>query len=510
LSVKFTVETEDEKKSDMLGFLQSSASYVIAFPLVILLVVTVHELGHFWAAKACGVAIDRFAIGFGRPILSWRDKAGVQWQLGWIPLGGYVRFAGDENAASVPDQDDLTSLRADIEAREGREAVARYFHFKPLWQRAIVVAAGPVANFLLAIVLFAVLLGVFGETVRRPIVGGLIADGAAAKAGFQQGDVVLSANGRALKSFDDLDRFVMLRSDVPIRFEVRRGDRTVELNATPVLQSIPDGLGGSQKGGVLGFGAPPVIADVQPGSAAERAGLRRGDVFQRADGKTIASFEDLTAHVRARGANPIAFEVYRAGQTLSLVATPRMGEAQTANGKVEKRVLLGVSGGIPRSHVERVRYNPIEAVGAGMRRTWDVLDTTVYYLGRIIRGQVSAEQIGGPLGIAKTSGDVAQAGAAGALDFPSMLLGASVALLGLSAILSVSIGFMNLLPIPVLDGGHLLFYAYEAVARRPLGARLQAAGYRVGLALLLGFMLFATWNDLQRLSVFKFFGGLFS
>ena len=179
LSVKFTVETEDEKNPDMLGFMQSAASYVIAFPLVILLVVTVHELGHFWAAKACGVAIDRFAIGFGRPILAWRDKSGVQWQLGWIPLGGYVRFAGDENAASVPDQDDLVSLRAAIEAGEGKEAVARYFHFKPLWQRAIVVAAGPVANFLLAIVLFAVLLGVFGETVRRPIVGGLIEGGAA-------------------------------------------------------------------------------------------------------------------------------------------------------------------------------------------------------------------------------------------------------------------------------------------------------------------------------------------
>ena len=510
LSVKFTVETEDEKNPDMLGFMQSAASYVIAFPLVILLVVTVHELGHFWAAKACGVAIDRFAIGFGRPILAWRDKSGVQWQLGWIPLGGYVRFAGDENAASVPDQDDLVSLRAAIEAGEGKEAVARYFHFKPLWQRAIVVAAGPVANFLLAIVLFAVLLGVFGETVRRPIVGGLIEGGAAARAGFQQGDVVLSANGRHLKSFDDLDRFVMLRSDVPIHFKVKRGDREIDLEATPALQSIPDGLGGSQKGGVLGFGAPAIVAEVQKGSAAEGAGIQRGDVIQRVDGRRIGSFEDLTALVRAKGAQPITLSVYRGGETLDLTATPRLGQAPGADGKTERRVLLGLSGGIPRSHVERIRYNPIQAVGAGMRRTWDVLDTTVYYLGRIIRGQVSAEQIGGPLGIAKTSGQVAQAGAAGAPDFPTMMLGAAVALLGLSAILSVSIGFMNLLPIPVLDGGHLLFYAYEAVARRPLGARLQAAGYRVGLALLLGFMLFATWNDLQRLSVFKFFGGLFS
>jgi regulator of sigma E protease len=150
LSVKFAVLTEDEKKSDMLGFIQSAATYLIAFPLVILLVVTVHELGHFWAAKACGVAIDRFSIGFGKPIAAWRDKAGVQWQLGWLPLGGYVRFAGDDNAASVPDQDDLKALRTEIERREGREAVARYFHFKPLWQRAIVVGPGPGAELIQA------------------------------------------------------------------------------------------------------------------------------------------------------------------------------------------------------------------------------------------------------------------------------------------------------------------------------------------------------------------------
>ena len=494
----------------MLGFIQSAATYLIAFPLVILLVVTVHELGHFWAAKACGVAIDRFSIGFGKPIAAWRDKAGVQWQLGWLPLGGYVRFSGDENVASVPDQDDLKALRTEIERREGREAVARYFHFKPLWQRAIVVAAGPAAKLILAIVLFACLAGTFGEVVRRPIVSGLDAGSPAAAAGFRQGDIILSTDGRKLKSFDDLDRYVMLRSNVPIRFQVRRGTEDLELTATPKLADIPDGLGGSQKGGVLGFGLPAVVGDVSPGSAAAVAGFRRGDVVQRADTTQIASFEDLSAYVKTRGAQPIRFDIYRAGQTVQLVATPAMGEAPTANGKTERRLLLGVSRTLPRQYIERIRYNPVQALGIGVTRTWDVLDTTVYYLGRMIRGEVSTDQISGPLGIAKTSGQVAQAGAANGANVPTMILGVCVALLSLSAFLSVSVGFMNLLPIPVLDGGHLLFYAYEAVAQRPLGARLQAAGYRVGLALLLGFMLFATWNDLQRLSVFKFFGGLFS
>ena len=494
----------------MLGFVQSAATYLIAFPLVILLVVTVHELGHFWAAKACGVAIDCFSIGFGKPIAKWRDKAGVQWQLGWLPLGGYVRFSGDENVASVPDQDDLKAMRAEIERREGREAVARYFHFKPLWQRAIVVAAGPMANFILAILLFACLAGVFGETVRRPIVSGLNAGSPAAAAGFRPGDIILSTDGRKLKSFEDLDRYVMLRSGMPIRFEVRRGGEDLELTATPVLADIADGLGGTQEGGVLGFGLPAVVGEVSPNSAAAAAGFRRGDVVQRADTTLIASFEDLIAYVKKRGAQPIRFDVYRGGETIQLVATPTLGDVPGVNGKTERRLLLGLSRTLPRQYIERIRYNPVQALGVGVTRTWDVLDTTVFYLGRMIRGQVSADQIGGPLGIAKTSGQVAQAGAAGATNVPMMLLGACVALLSLAAFLSVSVGFMNLLPIPVLDGGHLLFYAYEAVARRPLGARLQAAGYRVGLALLLGFMLFATWNDLQRLSVFKFFGGLFS
>ncbi|WP_426030252.1 RIP metalloprotease RseP [Caulobacter sp. DWP3-1-3b2] len=511
MSAKFAAQTEDEKKIPiMLGFIQSAASYLIAFPLVILLVVTVHELGHFWAAKACGVAIDRFAIGFGKPVAAWRDKAGVQWQLGWLPLGGYVRFSGDENVASVPDQNDLKAMRAEIEQREGKEAVARYFHFKPLWQRAIVVAAGPVANFILAIVLFAFLAGVFGEVVRRPIVTGVNAGSPAAQAGFVQGDVILSANGRKMKSFEDLDRYAMLRSDVPIQFEVRRGTQEIDLTATPALLDISDGLGGSQKGGVLGFGVPAVVDEVKPHGAGHLAGFKRGDVVQRADGVPINSFEDLTAYVKKRGAQPIRFDVYRGGQTIQLIATPAMDEAPTASGKPERRLMLGLSRLLPRQYIERIRYTPVQALGVGVTRTWDVLDTTVFYLGRMISGQVSADQIGGPLGIAKTSGQVAQAGAANGTDLPTMLLGASVALLSLSALISVSVGFMNLLPIPVLDGGHLLFYAYEAVASRPLGARLQAAGYRVGLALLLGFMLFATWNDLQRLSVFKFFGGLFS
>jgi regulator of sigma E protease len=404
----------------MIHFLLTSVMGIISFLFVLGLVVTIHELGHFLAAKACGVAIDRFAINFGRPLLAWKDRSGVQWQVGWIPLGGYVRFSGDESAASVPDHEDLEALRREVLAKEGPVALRRYFHFKPVWQRAIVVVAGPLANFVLSTALFGLLLMTVGETVSPPHIQEVAPGGAAAKAGFQVGDVVRTMDGHPASDIGTLKEYVSMRAGTPISFTVTRGGRPVTLTAAPVMGDIPTPLG-TQKGGLLGV-------------------------------------------------------------------------------KIE-----GLA-----SEASHHRYGPIEAVGGGAVRTWDTLKTTVFIIGRLLHGQVPADQLSGPLGIAQTSGAIAHMGAE---DQPTAWLGfvgGLVALLGLAAVLSVSIGFMNLLPVPVLDGGHLLFYAYEAVMRRPLGARIQAAGYRVGLALVLGLLLFATWNDLQRLRVFQLLGGLFS
>ncbi|MCI3178838.1 RIP metalloprotease RseP [Caulobacter sp. CCUG 60055] len=405
----------------MIDFLHGALTTLVPFIFVLTIVVTVHELGHFLAAKSFGVAIDRFSIGFGRAILRWRDRSGVEWRIGWLPLGGYVRFSGDENAASVPDQEDLDDMRAQIVASEGDAAVRRYFHFKPLWQRAIVVAAGPIANFVLAAVLFGALLWAFGETIHPARISQVQPGSAAARAGFVAGDVVLKADRRTIRSFEDLERYVSLRADIAIDFTVERGAGVVHIDATPERRMKDDPIAGRQESGVLGL----------------YSGARAGDI-------------------------------------------------------------------------RHLRYGPIEALGAGAARTWDVLDTTLFYLGRLVRGQVSADQLGGPVRTAHVSGLVAKMGAEGAPDLAGRLIGSTISLLSFTAVLSVGIGFMNLLPVPVLDGGHLLFYAYESVARRPVGARVQAASYRVGLALLLALMLFATWNDLQRLSVFHFLSGLFS
>ena len=393
-------------------------SAVLPFLFVLPLVVVIHELGHFLVAKAFGVKIDRFSINFGRALLKWRDRSGVEWRVGWIPLGGYVKFAGDVDASSVPDRKALDALREEIRRTEGPGAEQRYFHFKPIWQRALIVVAGPVANFLLAIALFSTLIGAFGEFATPARITGVLPDTPAARAGFQPGDLIVRMDGRPVADFQDVTPYVLLRTGQPISFVVDRGGRQMTLTATPERRVIRDPLGN----------------EVQMG----RLGLEN------------------------------------------------------------------------RSQPVRRRYDPLTAVAKGTERTFGVLDTTLTYLGRVVTGRESADQLSGPLGIGNAARQVAEVGGQGGADFGQRLFGAAVSLLGLAAVISVGLGFMNLLPVPVLDGGHLAFYAYEAVARRPLGAAAQTLAYRAGLAMLLGLMLFATWNDLQRLRVFQVIGGLFS
>ncbi len=410
----------------MLAFLETAAIYVVPFLVVITLIVTIHELGHFLTARACGVAVDRFSIGFGRSIAAIRDKWGVEWRLAWLPLGGYVKFAGDDNAASVPDQDDLHDLRQRIVAREGVGAERRYFYFKPLWQRALVVVAGPLANFALAIAIFAVLFGVFGDIVAQGPIAQVMPGSAAAAAGFRAGDEIVAADGHALRGFyslqqlDDLHDYVAYRNGVPIDFTVKRAGQYIHLRATP-------------------------------------GGVQQKNVF---------------------------------------------GGAQTAG-------QLGVKLAPQKPTI--IHYGPLEALGLGAERTWDTVETTGLYLSGMVTGRVSANQLHSIIGTAEASGAITKEAIDDGRGNAGLLaLGVAATLANFCALISITVGLVNLLPIPVLDGGHLLFYAYEAVVRRPVSGPVQAAGYRVGLALLACLLLFATGNDLHFEKVFHFLGGLFS
>ena len=362
--------------------------YLVPFLFVLTIVVFFHELGHFLVARWCGVKVAAFSIGFGRELVGFDDRQGTRWKISLIPLGGYVKFAGDENAASMPDREAVS--RMSDEERKGS------FYAKSVAQRAAVVAAGPIANFILAVVIFAALFSLYGRTYTVPRVDSVQAESAASEAGFEPGDVVVSVEGEAIRSFADIQRIVTVSAGLPLNITVERAGKHVDLVATPKLQVMTDQFGNEQKVGLLGL----------------RQNTRPDDVYT-------------------------------------------------------------------------VTYNPVEAIGEGAKETWYVVARTGSYIGGIFSGRESADQLGGPIRVAQFSGQVATLGIA--------------ALLNLAAVLSVSIGLINLMPIPMLDGGHLLFYAYEAAFGRPLPEKVQDFGFRIGLALVFMLMIFATFNDVKHL-----------
>jgi regulator of sigma E protease len=370
------------------GFGTNILSYLIPFLFVLTVVVFIHELGHFLVARWCGVAVKVFSIGFGPEIFGFNDRQGTRWRLSWIPLGGYVKFIDDENVASA-------SGRKAFEALPEAER-KRSFQGKTLGQRAAIVAAGPIANFLLAIVIFTAIFSIFGERSTAAKVDAVSPGSAAERAGFQPGDMVLSVDGSEIDNFSAMQRIVAMSPDRTLHFVVDRGGANVDITATPERKEITDRFGNTMRIGLLGI--------------------------QRS-----ASPDDWTLE----------------------------------------------------------RHNPATAFVMAVQECYFVVSRSLGYLYDVVVGRESADQLGGPIRIAQVSGQVATAG--------------FVALLNLAAIISVSIGLINLFPIPMLDGGHLLFYGIEAVRGRPLSESTQEMGFRIGLAFVLMLMIFATWNDLIHL-----------
>jgi regulator of sigma E protease len=358
--------------------------YVVPFLFVLTVVVFFHELGHFLVARWCGVKVLVFSIGFGPELIGFNDRRGTRWKLAAIPLGGYVKFFGDDNAASVPDQETISHM-SEGEKRDS-------FFYKPVAQRAAIVVAGPLANFVLAIAIFAAVFTFYGKQATPARVDTVQPASAAQAAGFQQGDLIVSINGRKIETFTDMQRLVSASAGDALQVEVDRGGVRTTLRATPKLTEIKDNFGNVHRIGVLGI-----------------TGAREPPV-------------------------PV---------------------------------------------------NPLTAVKLGVEETWFVVERTLSYIGGVVVGRESADQLGGPIRIAQVSGQVATAG--------------FVALIHLAAVLSISIGLLNLFPIPLLDGGHLLFYAIEAIRGQPLSERAQEYGFRFGLAVVLLLMLFATYNDLLHL-----------
>lgn len=378
---------------DIVGSLWALGSnilfYAVPFLFVLTLVVFVHEWGHFKVGRWCGVDVQTFSVGFGRELFGWTDRHGTRWRFAVIPLGGYVKFAGDANAASAGADEKALAGMSDEQRR-------RTLPGAPLGRRAAIVAAGPIANFIFAILVFAAIAMAFGKTVIAP-----------------------------------------------------RVDR------------------------------------VMPASAAEAAGLRAGDLIVAIDGSEVTSFDEVRRIVSINADTTLSFTIERDGGRMDLPVRPALVERRHALG-VERLGVIGVSAANKPEDVRVRTFGPVEAIGYGAQESWFIVTRTFDYLGKLITGREKADQLSGVIHIAEVSGHVASTGGL-------------LSLLTLAAVLSVSIGLMNLFPIPMLDGGHLVFYAAEAIRGRPLSERVQEYAFRAGIAFVLALTVFVTWNDIMRI-----------
>lgn len=453
----------------------SLAGTILAFLFVLTIIVFVHEMGHFLAARWCGMGVSTFSVGFGPELFGFNDRKGTRWKLSAVPLGGYVKFLGDENEASVTDRNALAAMTP--------EERSRTFAGKSVGARAFVVAAGPAANFVLAIVIFTVMLLISGRSVVAPRIDFVAPGGPAAVAGFEPGDVVIAVDGSSVEGFAEVERLVGLSPGRPLQFTIDRNGDTIELTATPDSEPAPGGFGGVVGTlGIEGPAMPPAVAQVQPGSPAAIAGLEVGDIVKFIDGKPVTSFEDIRDIVGPRPGQTLLVVLERNGEELRVMVTPE-GAAGPDGLPVGR---FGVVGSFAEGDMQEVTYGPLAALSNGVTETWFITERTVTYLYRVIVGEESANQLGGPLMVAKISGDAARMGLA--------------VLLNVAAVLSISIGIINLFPVPMLDGGHLLFFAIEAVRGRPLSERVQEIGFRIGFVAVIALMIFAFRNDIINLN----------
>ena len=367
-------------------------NYLIPFLILITIVVFIHEYGHYYFAKKYGVGVSDFSIGFGRELFGWNDKSGTRWKICWIPLGGYVKFFGDRNVFSQSEQQEEINKYSE----EDRQ---KLFILKPLYQRSIIVAAGPLANFFLAVIIFAMINMFVGKDMT-----------------------------------------------------------------------------------------PAVIDEVQADSPAFIAGLKKNDKIVSIDNKKVQSILEVSTFINISTSETIEFVILRNDQEVSLLVKPNLVDGKDALGNSVKRRMVGIRLSPLNNEFQKQRLGPAKAIYYSVKEVWFVTVTSLNYLGKMITGSGDSSQLGGPIRIAKITGQVAEYGI---IPFFSIM-----------AYISISLGFINLFPIPMLDGGHLMFYLFEKILGRPLSQKTQEGLFRIGLFLLISLMFFATFNDLKEIGLF--------
>ncbi|MEO0392547.1 MAG: RIP metalloprotease RseP [Pseudomonadota bacterium] len=479
--------------------------YLIAFVLVLSILVFIHEWGHYYVARLCKVKIESFSIGFGPEIFGFTDKAQTRWKFSIIPLGGYVKMYGDADPASMPSE-----AVAKMTEEERRDS---FFH-KTVAQRSAIVFAGPAANFLFAIGVFLVMFMTVGETFTPARVSSVVPDTPASEAGLQPGDLIMKVDSNTIDRFEELQQVIRINAGDEVMLTVERQGSIIELPVTPAVRIIDDGFGGKGQIGFLGVHSPSPparIGELEADSPAAQAGLTVGDLIVEIDGDLVHSATEVVNAVEDRANETVTLTILRdldpdvigpnsapADATpifidlaVSALEVPAADDAAQTDSQTENDAppqFIGTFPGIswsPLPNIHRVYSNPFHALYRAVAETYNIGANTFKAIGQLVVGDRSVKELGGPLKIARISGDVAQQDV--------------MALLHFMVLLSINLGLINLLPVPVLDGGHLVFYGIEALRGKPVGLKAQEYAFRVGLALVLCLMIFATWNDIVQM-----------
>lgn len=444
---------------------------IIGFLVALLILVSVHEFGHYYVARLCGVKVLRFCIGMGKPFWSYTDRRGTEFGLAPIPLGGYVKMLDEREVEVAADERHLS------------------YNSKSVWQRISILSAGPLANFLLAFVIFWVLVMASGTTGIAPVIGLVEKGSLADAAGIEVGQEIVAVDGVPTPSGQAVMEQLFMRLGETGTLELRvvqpesdlQFDMVIPLDGWLSDAQDPDPASG------LGFDfyqRPVVLGDIQPGGAAERAGLRKGDVLVSLDGAPTERVDTLIAAIRAAADKTLVLQVLRDGQPVQISVIPELKTLEDGTQAGQIGVALGY-GPWPEELIRQQSFGPLRGLSQAWERTVDTSWFVLVSMKKLLVGEISTKNLSGPIGIAKVAGDHARAGFIYFVEF--------------LAILSVYLGVLNLLPIPVLDGGHILYSIAEAIKGSPLSERVQMFGYSLGLVILAGVMVMAFYNDLLRL-----------
>ncbi len=489
------------------GSSSSALTYVVSFLVALGVLIFIHELGHFLVAKAVGVGVERFSLGFGPRLWSIR-RGETEYCISAVPLGGYVKMVGEEahgeeaihpkvrrsagdeawraspDGAAVPPEHHRAREAMAEAAESVRADPAKSFVLKPLWARALIVFAGPGMNFVLAAVIFSVIFVVAGVAVLPPTVGRVVPDSPAAQAGLQPGDEVVAVDGRPIRHWGQLEEDVVRSDGRPMTLAIMREGARREVTVAPRRMPARTPFGEPTEVWSLGAGAylAPVVGEVRAGMPADEAGLRPRDRIVALDGQPIRTWEEMAEIISKRPGERITLTIERNGERLEVAVTPRAVTERDPLGRETRVARIGIGPSPPRTVL---RLDPAAAIWRGLERTWDVTVLTLVSFWKLLTGIIPASNIGGPLQIGMAAGQAAEEGVV-----PYALL---------LAVISINLAILNLLPVPMLDGGHLLFFAIEGVLGHALSVRKREIAQQIGLALLVLLMVFAIGNDILRL-----------